>query len=97
MVYAGLDDRDVLRDEFINMMLTWEIEEEACKSIHSSLPAFCLLKYPSWPLVLILAGKAYDFITENGKKKMDYGLFCEFIKKFLTNEEPNHPVNCGLC
>ena len=43
------------------------------------------------------AGKAFDFMTEGGKKKMDYGLFCEFIKKFLTNEEPNHPVNCGLC
>ena len=25
------DDRDVLKDEFINMMLAWEIDEEACK------------------------------------------------------------------
>ncbi len=45
---------------------------------------------------IILAERAYDFITENGKKKMDYNLFCEFMKQFITNEEANHPINMGL-
>ncbi|CAF1013523.1 unnamed protein product [Didymodactylos carnosus] len=40
--------------------------------------------------------KAYDFITENGKKPMDYNLFSEFMKKFFLNETPNHPLNLGL-
>jgi len=65
------DDKDVLRDEFINMMLTWEIDEED-------------------------AGKAYDYITENGKKKMNYELFSEFMKQFFTVDKDGHPVNMGL-
>jgi len=66
------DDKDVLREEFINMLLTWEIEEEA-------------------------AGKAYDFMTEKGKKKMNYELFSEFMKQFFTNQDPpGSPINMGL-
>jgi len=65
------DDRDVLKEEFIIMMDTWNICEED-------------------------SGKAYDFITEYGKKKMDYNLFSEFMKQFLTNEQPGHPINMGL-
>jgi len=42
------------------------------------------------------AGKAYDYITENGKKNMDYCLFLQFMKEFFTNSDQGHPVNCGL-
>jgi len=65
------DDRNVLRDEFINMLLTWDIDEEA-------------------------AGKAYDFITEGGKKKMNYELFSEFMKQFFTNDTEGHAINMGM-
>ena len=40
------DERAVSRNEFANMLLSWDIDE-AC------------------------AGKAYDFITDHGAKKMD--------------------------
>lgn len=40
------DERAASRSEFANMLLAWDIDEDA-------------------------AAKAYDFITENGKKKMD--------------------------
>ncbi|CAF0864067.1 unnamed protein product [Brachionus calyciflorus] len=65
------DDRNVLKDEFVVMMSTWEINEDA-------------------------AQKAYDYITENGAKKMDYNLFSEFMKQFFTNEQEGHVVNLGL-
>ena len=31
--FYTLDDRNVLKDEFVNMMLTWEINEEYGKTI----------------------------------------------------------------
>ena len=43
------------------------------------------------------AAKAFDFITENGTKKMDYSLFSELMKMFFTFSERNHPINMGLC
>jgi len=42
------------------------------------------------------SGKAFDYITSNGAKNMDYNLFAQFMKEFLTNGEQGHPVNCGL-
>jgi len=42
------------------------------------------------------AGKAYDYMTKNGEKKMNYALFEQFMHEFLTNNEQGHPVNCGL-
>lgn len=44
----------------------------------------------------MLAERAFDFMTESGKKKMDYKLFCDFMKKFFTNETQGHPINLGL-
>ena len=41
-----LDERAVSKDEFANMLISWDIDE------------------PS-------AEKAYDFITDHGKKRMD--------------------------
>lgn len=41
-----LDERAVLKDEFANMLISWDIDESS-------------------------AEKAYDYITEHGKKKMD--------------------------
>ncbi|RNA44979.1 sarcoplasmic calcium-binding s and IV-like [Brachionus plicatilis] len=49
-----------------------------------------------WDINAEAVGKAFDFITENGAKKMDYSLFIEFIKKFLASEEPGHVLNLGL-
>ena len=46
--------------------------------------------------VSLLAEKAYEFITENGKKKMDYNLFNEFMRQFFIRDEPNHPISLGL-
>ncbi|CAF3264938.1 unnamed protein product [Rotaria socialis] len=66
-----LDERAVLKDEFANMLISWDIDESSSE-------------------------KAYDFITEHGKKKMDYNLFSEFMKKFFLNEIPKHPLNLGL-
>jgi len=65
------NDRDVGRDEFIDMLKTWNFEEEP-------------------------AGKAFDYITQGGTKKMDNCLFSQFMKEFLLNDEQGHPVNCGL-
>ena len=70
-MYDDSDDRDVTKDEFINMMLTWEIDETAAEI-------------------------AYDFVTEYGKKRMDYALFSDFMKLFFTIDEKNHPINMGL-
>ncbi|CAF4478216.1 unnamed protein product, partial [Didymodactylos carnosus] len=50
----------------------------------------------SWDIDEAAAEKAYDFITDHGKKPMDYNLFSEFMKKFFLNEIPNHPLNLGL-
>ncbi|CAF0760398.1 unnamed protein product [Didymodactylos carnosus] len=50
----------------------------------------------SWDIEEEAAGKAYDFITDNGKKTMDYNLFSEFMKKFFLNDTVNHPLNLGL-
>lgn len=69
--YEFLDDRNVTKSEFADMLVIWDIDEEA-------------------------AGKAYDFITENGKQKMDYGLFSTMMKKFFLTDEPGHPLNLGL-
>jgi hypothetical protein len=49
-----LDERAVSKDEFANMLISWDIEETN-------------------------AEKAYDFITEHGKKHMD----CTLQKKLL--------------
>jgi Ca2+-binding EF-hand superfamily protein len=66
-----MDKDDASRDEFINLLSTWDFDGEP-------------------------AGKAYDYITKNGEKKMDYPLFEQFMREFLTNNEQGHPVNCGL-
>ncbi|CAF2391830.1 unnamed protein product [Rotaria sp. Silwood2] len=50
----------------------------------------------SWDIDEENASKAYDFVTDHGKKKMDYNLFSEFMKKFFLNETPKHPLNLGL-
>jgi len=65
------DDRDVQKNEFVNMMFTWDIDEDN-------------------------SSKAFDYITENGTKKLNYELFSEFLKQFFTNEQDGHPVNMGL-
>lgn len=46
MVMLCLDERAVSKDEFANMLISWDIDEAS-------------------------AEKAYDFITEHGKKRMD--------------------------
>ena len=46
MIMNFLDERSVLKDEFANMLISWDIDEAN-------------------------AEKAYDFITEHGKKRMD--------------------------
>ncbi|CAF1066398.1 unnamed protein product [Adineta ricciae] len=66
-----LDEKAVLRDEFANMLIAWDIDEKT-------------------------AEKLYDFITENGKKAMNYHLFATLMKKFFLNEIPNHILNFGL-
>jgi Ca2+-binding EF-hand superfamily protein len=66
-----MDDRNVSKDEFVNMMLTWSVDEEKCEA-------------------------AFDAITENGKKKMDYNLFTEFMHKFLLCDKQGDPINLGL-
>jgi len=87
-----LDERAVSKEEFANMLISWDIEEAH-------------------------AEKAYDFITDHGKKHMDCmfivvvnllcisnslnfcildNLFSEFMKKFFLNETPKHPLNLGL-
>lgn len=48
--YYILDERAVSKDEFANMLISWDIDESS-------------------------AEKAYDFITEHGKKRMD----CTYI------------------
>jgi len=50
----------------------------------------------AWSIDEAAAKRAYDYITENGKKKLDYALFSEFMKQFFTNEESDHPINLGL-
>jgi hypothetical protein len=50
-----LDERAVSKDEFANMLISWDIEETN-------------------------AEKAYDFITEHGKKHMD----CMSQKYFVS-------------
>jgi len=50
----------------------------------------------SWDIDETSAEKAFDFITDHGKKHMDYNLFSEFMKKFFLNETPKHPLNLGL-
>lgn len=42
----SLDERAVSKDEFANMLISWDIDESS-------------------------AEKAYDFITDHGKKRMD--------------------------
>ncbi|CAF1160409.1 unnamed protein product [Adineta ricciae] len=64
------NEKAVLKDEFANMLIAWDIDENT-------------------------AGKLYDFITENGKKAMDYHLFAILMKKFFLNEIPNHILNLG--
>ncbi|KAL7672815.1 hypothetical protein ACOME3_007695 [Neoechinorhynchus agilis] len=66
-----MDDRDVSKSEFADMLVIWDIDDEA-------------------------AGNAYDFITESGKKKMDYNLFSEMMRKFFLTDEKGHPLNLGL-
>jgi Ca2+-binding EF-hand superfamily protein len=66
-----MDDRNVSKEEFENMLLTWSVSEDA-------------------------AGKAYDHMTENGKKKMNYDLFSEFMKQFILNDTLGSPLNLGL-
>jgi len=65
------DDKNVLKEEFVTMMFTWEIDEKDSE-------------------------RAFDYITDKGKKKLDYALFSEFMKEFLINDEQGHPINMGL-
>lgn len=60
-----------MREEFVVMMSTWDIDENASKA-------------------------AFDYVTENGQKKMDYNLFSELLRQFFTNEEQGHVINMGL-
>ena len=82
-----VDERNVSKSEFANMLISWDIDETS-------------------------AEKAFDFITDHGKKHMDCkknffrfylfiyfildNLFSEFMKKFFLNETPKHPLNLGL-
>lgn len=50
----------------------------------------------TWNVGEAEAEKAFDFITDLGKKKMDYNLFSELMKKFILNETQGHPLNFGL-
>ncbi len=76
------------------MMLTWEIDEAAGKYLfwEFELKEGVLSSF----YLNFLAERAFAYLTDSGKKKMDYHLFQEFMKQFYTNEEPNHPVNMGL-
>jgi hypothetical protein len=49
-----------------------------------------------WEIDEDASGKAYDYITDGGKKKMNYPLFVQFMREFFTNEEKGHPINMGL-
>jgi hypothetical protein len=42
------------------------------------------------------AERAYNFMIDGGKKKMDYNLFSEFMKQFILIETQGHPVSLGL-
>jgi Ca2+-binding EF-hand superfamily protein len=48
-----------------------------------------------WNVQSNYAEKAFDFITENGAKKMDYALFSDLMKKYFKCETPGHPLNLG--
>jgi len=48
-----------------------------------------------WNVKEMHAEKGFDFITENGAKKMDYPLFSQFMKKFFLCETPGHAMNLG--
>lgn len=50
----------------------------------------------AWDIEDKAAEAAYDYITESGKKKLDYNLFSEFMKQFFINDQTNHPINLGL-
>lgn len=50
----------------------------------------------TWEIDEGAAQRAYDYITEGGKKKLDYALFSEFMKQFFITSEKDHPVNLGL-
>ena len=49
-----------------------------------------------WDIQEPAAIAAYEFITEKGKKKMDYNQFSELMKQFFVIDEPNHPTGLGL-
>ena len=49
-----------------------------------------------WDISDTAAADAYDYMTEDGMKKMDYGLFSELLKKFFTTNEKLHPINLGM-
>ena len=49
-----------------------------------------------WDIEEKAAENAYVYITENGKKRMDYNLFSELMKQFFIHDEPNHPASLGL-
>jgi hypothetical protein len=76
----------------INMMLTYEGNIEAGKFKFKWLR----LNTFNYLNLCFVAEKAYEFITDGGKKKMNYELFSEFLRKFFTNDEANHALNLGL-
>ncbi len=49
-----------------------------------------------WDINEEAASEAFDYVTENGEKKMDYALFSDLLKKFFTTNEKVHPINLGL-
>jgi hypothetical protein len=77
------------------MMLTFDIDEKAGK-FHFFLRGLFTKKGLILIYISLLAEKAHEFITENGKKKMDYNLFNEFMRQFFIRDEPNHPISLGL-
>lgn len=50
----------------------------------------------TWEIDEAAAAEAFDFMTHEGEKNMDYALFSELLKKFFTTQEQNHPINLGL-
>lgn len=50
----------------------------------------------TWSVDETAAERAYNFMIDGGKKKMDYNLFSEFMKQFILNDTQGHPVNLSL-
>ena len=49
-----------------------------------------------WCIDVAHADAAFDCITENGKKPMDYNLFSELMKQFFLTTDASSPLNLGF-